>query len=164
MIVYHGSCMEIQNPDVSFSKNYLDFGKGFYVTSYKKQAEKWAKRKAIRQNGKAIVNVYELNDDLSASKVLRFAGENEQWLDFVCDCRNGKTVNDSYDIIIGSVADDDVFKTVDMYFRGLWSKEQALLELRYSRSNDQICMTKQEAIIAQLKFIESYQVVDNYEK
>lgn len=163
MIVYHGASIEVENPDVSFSKEYLDFGKGFYVTTFKQQAEKWARRKAIRQNGKAFVNVYELNDDLLSLNVLRFAGEDEQWLDFVCDCRDGKTVNDAYDIIIGNVADDDVFKTVDMYFRGLWSKEQALHELRYSKSNDQICIVKQEVIHTHLKFIESYQVVNNYE-
>ena len=108
-------------------------------------------------------NIWILEEALSASNVLRFAGEDEQWLDFVCACRDGKPVNEVYDIIIGNVADDDVFKTVDMYFRGLWSKEQALNELRYSKSNDQICIAKQEAIISQLKFVESYQVVDENE-
>ena len=46
MILYHGTNKEIQKADVSFSKNYLDFGKGFYLTTYKEQAEKWALRKA----------------------------------------------------------------------------------------------------------------------
>ena len=30
-----------------FSKKYLDFGKGFYVTTFQSQAEKWAKRKCL---------------------------------------------------------------------------------------------------------------------
>ena len=42
MTVFHGSNMEIKNPAVSFSKNYLDFGKVFYVTTFQNQAEKWA--------------------------------------------------------------------------------------------------------------------------
>lgn len=42
MTVFHGSNKEIQLPDVSFSKNYLDFGKGFYLTTYQNQAEKSA--------------------------------------------------------------------------------------------------------------------------
>ena len=41
MTVYHGSILEIQNPDVIHSKKYLDFGKGFYVTSIREQAERW---------------------------------------------------------------------------------------------------------------------------
>lgn len=163
MIVYHGSSMEVKEPDIAHSKEYLDFGKGFYLTTFKKQAERWALRKAIRQNGKAIVNVYELNDDFSNTEILQFEGENEQWLDFVCDCRDGKSVNDKYDIIIGNVADDDVFKMVDMYFRGIWDKKKALEELRYSKSNDQICITKQKTLNEELKFKESYQVVDNNE-
>lgn len=39
MILYHGTNKEIRKADVSFSKNYLDFGKGFYLTTYKEQAE-----------------------------------------------------------------------------------------------------------------------------
>lgn len=48
MIVFHGSNMEIRSPNVSFSKNYLDFGKGFYVTSYQIQVERWLyERRAV---------------------------------------------------------------------------------------------------------------------
>ena len=52
--------------------------------------------------------------------------------------RNGQSLNKEYDIIIGNVEDDDVFKTVDMYFRGLWNKEKVLNELRYYKMNNQI--------------------------
>ena len=56
MIVYHGGTAIIENPDVKFSKKYLDFGRGFYVTTYKEQAEKWAKRRSMRNREKAVVN------------------------------------------------------------------------------------------------------------
>ncbi len=36
--------------------------------------------------------------------------KNEKWLDFVCGCRKGQPLNAEYDIVIGNVADDDVFK------------------------------------------------------
>ncbi len=48
MIVYHGSSLEIIKPEISYSKAYLDFGRGFYVTTFRSQAEKWALRKSIR--------------------------------------------------------------------------------------------------------------------
>lgn len=76
----------------------------------------------------------------------RVEAENEQWLDFVCACRKGEEINHNYDIIIGCVADDDVFKTVDMYFKGLWNKEKVLNELRYYKMNDQICIVNQKAL------------------
>lgn len=158
MTVFHGSNKEIQAPDVSFSKNYLDFGRGFYVTTYQNQAEKWAFRKSARYNGKPTVNVYTLTEDFSQCRILRFDNENEKWLDFVCSCRKGDNLNESYDMIIGNVANDDVFKTVDMYFRGLWDKNRTIEELRYYKMNDQICIVNQEVLTAVLKFEKSYLV------
>ena len=158
MIVYHGSSEIIKNPDVKFSKKYLDFGSGFYLTSFENQAKKWAIRKGMRQNKPGIVNIYELKDNWKDYNVLSFEEENEKWLDFVCACRKGENLNKDYDIIIGNVANDDVFKTVDMYFRGLWDKKRVLEELRYYKMNDQICIVKQEVLEQVLEFKDSYEV------
>ena len=113
-MVYHGTTQIIEHPDINHSKKYLDFGPGFYLTSYEDQSKKWALRKGLRQEKNSVVNVYELKENLENYRVLSFDKENEQWLDFVCACRKGEEINRSYDIIIGSVANDDVFKTVDM--------------------------------------------------
>lgn len=159
MIVYHGSIMEIQKPDISFSKKYLDFGKGFYVTTYQKQAEKWALRKGMRTGKNSVVNMYNLQEDMSNFRLLNFEGNDEAWLDFVCGCRQGEKIYQEYDIIIGNVADDDVFKTVDMYFRGIWDKNRAIAELKYYKKNNQIAFVNQEALDTVIKFKESYKVV-----
>lgn len=146
MIVYHGSIEIIKNPDVMHSKKYLDFGQGFYLTTFENQAKKWAARKGMRQKKTPIVNVYEMSEEWQNLKVLSFDKENEEWLDFVCACRKGEPLNKEYDIIIVNVADDDVFKTVDMYFRGLWDKKKVLSELRYYKMNNQICIVNQETL------------------
>lgn len=39
MIVYHGSTEIIKYPDVVHSKKYLDFGRGFYITTFENQAK-----------------------------------------------------------------------------------------------------------------------------
>lgn len=44
MIVYHGSSIEVAKPDIYHSRDNVDFGKGFYITSIKEQAAKWAAR------------------------------------------------------------------------------------------------------------------------
>ena len=49
MIVYHGSTEIIKNPDVVHSKKYLDFGRGFYITTFENQAKKWAVRKGMKR-------------------------------------------------------------------------------------------------------------------
>lgn len=158
MIVYHGSTKIIKNPQIGFSKKYLDFGEGFYVTTFQDQAEKWAKRKTLRYGGKAFVNAYEMGDLTESFNILNFDSADEKWLDFVCGCRRGESLNQDYDIIYGNVADDDVFKTVDMYFRGLWDKEKTLNELRYYRQNNQFCFVTQVAIDSLLKFSRNYEV------
>lgn len=158
MIVYHGTTMEIQNPDVTFSKNYLDFGKGFYLTTFQKQAEKWALRKSLRKKASAIVNVYEMAEKFTQFKVLSFEKETEQWMDFVCACRRGEKIYQKYDIIIGNVADDAVFKTIDMYSRGIWNKKKALNELRYYKMNNQICIVNQDVLNEILIYKQCYNV------
>ena len=142
-------------------RKYLDFGRGFYITTFENQAKKQAVRKGMRQEKVAIVNVYELSEEWDNFKVLSFEKEKEKWLDFVCACRKGQPLNKKYDIIIGNVADDDVFKTVDMYFRGLWDKEKVLEELRYYKMNNQICIVNQEALNRLITFKRAYEVENN---
>ena len=160
MIAYHGTTVQIEHPDVLHSKKYLDFGKGFYLTTYKEQAERWALRKAARLGGDAVVNIYEL-DDLADYNVIDFGFDDEAWIDFVCSCRKGDECYKAYDAIIGAVADDDVFKTVDMYARGIWDKERVIQELRYYKKNNQICIVNQSVLDKALCFKKSYKVGDN---
>lgn len=158
MIVYHGTTIIVDKPSSNYSNRFLDFGVGFYVTADKKQAENWAGRKAIRLNANAIVNQYNLSDDLTTYKGLVFKYEDEKWLDFVANCRKGKDVFKNYDFVSGSVANDDVFLTVDMYMRGIWDKNRALKEIRYYKTSHQICLISQTLIKNELKFIEYYEV------
>lgn len=72
MIVYHGSSEIVKQPDVLHSYRALDFGKGYYVTSVREQAERWARRKADLTGGKAIVNQYRMSDNTSGLLVKTF--------------------------------------------------------------------------------------------
>lgn len=156
MKVYHGSNQQIDKPNIEFSKKYLDFGKGFYLTTYKEQAEKWALRKATRLGGNATINIYELSENFNSYKICKFETENELWLDFVCASRKGALDYKQYDLVMGGVADDDVFKTIDMYLNQIWTKDKVLEELRYYQENNQICIINQEILDNKLLFIESY--------
>lgn len=44
MKLYHSSTVAVANPDTVHSRDYLDFGKGFYLTSIYDQAIKYAQR------------------------------------------------------------------------------------------------------------------------
>lgn len=157
MIVYHGTTLEIKKPDISHSKTHLDFGVGFYTTSYSKQAERWASRKGMRLSKPAVVNVYEV-EELTGYRVKRFEDTDREWLQFVVDCRNGKDVYKDYDAVIGNVADDDVFKCVGMYMNGVWDEKRTLDELCFFQKNDQIAFLTQKIIDDKVTFIEMYEV------
>ena len=44
MKLYHGSTVIVDKPLVSYGRENLDFGKGFYTTNMQSQAEKWVQR------------------------------------------------------------------------------------------------------------------------
>lgn len=153
MIVYHTSYVRVESPDTAHSRDFLDFGRGFYLTEIREQAEKYAER-FLRRNKEAWLNVYELNDNIENGRVLRFDAYDERWLDFVMNCRRGGAV-DGYDMIVGGIADDKVFRTIDLYFSGDITKEEALRRLIYERPNMQICICADRILKEQLKFIDS---------
>ena len=152
MIVYHGSSEVVRQPDILHSYHALDFGKGFYVTSVRGQAERWARRKASLVGGRAIVNQYQMDDDMTGLRVKRFPDDLAEWIDFVCNCRDGKPDYQDYDLIIGKVANDKVFRVVDMYHSGIWDKERALKEIRAYPNYDQLAFITQRAIDKLLRF------------
>lgn len=159
MIVYHGSIEIIEKPDVKHSYRMLDFGMGFYVTTVREQAQRWAKRKAdIFGKNKAIVNSYQMNDDVNGFLVKSFGEDLIEWIDFVCRCRDGEKDYLKYDLIFGKVANDKVFRVVDMYHTGIWDKERALKEIKVYPSYDQIAFVSQRAINGLLRF-ESFEEV-----
>lgn len=162
--VYHGSYIEITTPDLTFSRNNLDFGKGFYVTSNQEQALRWARR-WLRRGHKAILNSYSFSDELIAKlnlKVKTFPSYDLEWLHYVADNRNGNDKSD-YDIVCGGVANDKVFNTLELFFDGLIPEDQALLRLKYEKPNNQICIRKQVLIPTSLSFISSVEVSDGGE-
>ena len=155
VIVYHGSCDIVRTPDIKHSYRNLDFGKGFYVTTVREQAERWARRKAGLSGGKAIVNQYLMSNNMDDFSVKTFSSDLMEWIDFVCDCRDGRLVYEKFDIIIGKVANDQVFRVVDMYKSGIWDKERAIREIKVYANYDQIAFISQDAIDKLLKY-ESY--------
>ena len=78
-------------------------------------------------------------------KILKFDSYSESWLDFVLNCRREKDDTD-YDLVIGGVANDQVFNTVELFFDGLIDKVEAINRLRYEKPNLQICFRTEKAL------------------
>ncbi|GAA0708546.1 DUF3990 domain-containing protein [Paraclostridium ghonii] len=161
MKLYHGSYCEVKNPDISFSRDSLDFGKGFYLTDIKKQALDWIDR-FIQRGKSGCLNSYTINLDEIKSKyrTKEFLSYDMGWLDFILDCRNGSKVYLEYDVIIGGIADDKVYNNIELYEYELITKEEALKRLKYHKPNNQICITNQEILDIYLEFNECEAISD----
>ena len=59
MILYHGSNVVIDVIDLARCRPHKDFGKGFYLTSIKDQAEKMARRVSLIYGGEPAVTCFE---------------------------------------------------------------------------------------------------------
>lgn len=55
MILYHGSYCEVKIPDLSKCSDFKDFGKGFYLTSSKEQAEKFINTSLKKAEAQGII-------------------------------------------------------------------------------------------------------------
>ena len=64
MILYHGSNMLVQNPEVRKTVYTKDFSWGFYCTNNYEQAERWS----IKGHRAGVVNVYEYTKSRSSRK------------------------------------------------------------------------------------------------
>lgn len=157
MRLYHSSNIIVEHPDTLHSRQYLDFGRGFYLTSIYDQAVRYAQR-FKRRGQQAWLNTYELSEEnLGQWNVKRFKTYNKQWLDFVAQCRDGKDVGD-YDMVIGGIANDRVIITLDRYFTGEITQKEALGLLRFEKPNIQYCIRSEQMLQACLTFIDSEQI------
>lgn len=145
MMLYHGSYVEIEKPDIAHSRPNVDFRCGFYVTPLYEQAKKWC-GKFKRRGQKGIISKYVYDEALENTlKVLKFDAYSEEWLEFILQCRSGQDTTD-YDLVIGGVANDKVFNTVELYFDGLIDKTEAINRLRYEKPNLQMCFRAEKAL------------------
>lgn len=155
MICYHGSDVMVDNPKILGSKRPLDFGDGFYTTTSEVQAKNWALKVSYRNNTThKYINKYEFNLEEAKKHliVIYFEKADEKWLDFICDNRNRKDTG-NYDIVIGPVADDKVYRVVVEYENGDVDKEVALKKLKTEMLCDQILFHSEESL-KYLKFID----------
>ena len=136
MTVYHGGYQPVANPEIRIGRNTKDFGPGFYCTIIKEQAQRWAKRYDTK-----VVSIYEVK--LSPSvKIKEFKEMTDEWLDFIVECRSGKL--HEYDIVIGAMADDQIYNYVSDYVDGTITREQfwVLAKFKYPTHQINFCTEK----------------------
>lgn len=160
MVLYHGTTLEIREPQIIKTELGRDFGFAFYTTDIRDQAERWAIRRAKIESRKinapvqAIVNVYEWSNTKRLAEK-HFDGTSMEWLELVVKCRSDTTFIHGYDIVSGKIANDNVGETVSYVMQGIMRKEDAVERLKFEKINNQIAFCSVEAL-KQLMFVKSY--------
>jgi len=149
MVIFHGSDVAVTQPKILAVSRLLDFGQGFYTTSSLEQAKRWARRVKERKNSKEqIISVYEF--DISEAeknlKIIQFDSPNHEWLHFVTACRMGKETVHEYDIVMGPVANDNVYATIQLFETGLLSEAETIIRLKVEKIFDQILFHTEKSL------------------
>ena len=146
LIVFHGSCSQFKEVDLTKSRNRRDFGVGFYTTLLYEQSEIWAKRLAMRKAENAYYVYKFIFEESHSLDVKRFNSLDEDWLEFVKVNRIKGGVQHSFDVVIGPVADDYTTETVQLYISETITCEEAINRLRYSKVNNQVSFHTSKAL------------------
>ena len=157
MKLYHGSIVTVRKPNLRQGRPNTDYGKGFYTTVDFDQAARWARIRRDRAGeGNAMVSVYEVDDNLLSDgvlKIMEYNGATKEWLDFVVANRRFAPLHD-YDIVLGPVANDNLYATISLYENGELSAEAAVVQLKTHVLFNQVSFHTDKAL-SQLRFVES---------
>ena len=133
--LYHGSFVSVESPLVGVGRRELDFGPGFYVTSLREQAERWARRVCVvRAVNTPVISIYQFDEESLPNDIRRIYLEHYdlRWL-----------------------ANDQVIDTVEDYYAGRITVEQAIGQLRFARPTHQMCIRNQIIVDNCLHFVNS---------
>lgn len=162
MRVYHASTLEIRRPRIVNRFATLDFGTGFYTTLNEEQARDFACKVFARRgrDGCPTVNIYEVDLNLMRERLslLEFEAPDRSWLEFVVHNRRyGRSPECTADVVIGPVANDDVFQTVALYEAGQIDEDAAIARFKVKNLFNQVLFCN-DAALSQLSFVGSYVV------
>lgn len=178
MTLYHGSYCEVQAPDLTKCAKNKDFGKGFYLTTSKKQAENFARISTTRAIYNGIADKDQLYGFVSAFRtetvellsVKMYLDADEDWLHCVVGHRKKGSFPDlvqslkQFDVIAGKIANDNTNVTITTYIAGAFgtigtreADNICMSLLLPERLKDQFCFRTDQAMKC-LTFVESEQV------
>ena len=150
MKLFHGSNVEIDSISLAMCRPYKDFGRGFYLTDIEDQAERMAVRVSRIYGGTPVVNSYEIEENFRNIPDLRIKDfgvrTTEEWAKFVMNNRSRAFTDEKsdlcnkdnkYDIVIGSVADDNMALLFRQYENEIIDFDTLLKGMIYKKTSSQ---------------------------
>ena len=135
--LYHGSNVEVVTPLVGVGRVNLDFGRGFYLSPDRQQAEKMAIFRSKVLGNAPIVTEFSFDERKLYDGTLRFLSFDsytEEWAKFVLKNREeSDSFQDDYDVIYGPIANDKVGLQIRKLKDGTIDKAEFLNRLKYMK-------------------------------
>ena len=167
MILYHGSYIEVRQPDLALCREGKDFGKGFYLTTDREQAKRFVRQSVIRaaQRGDVprsrafgFVSCFSFSEE-SSLRAYHFEEADIPWLHCIVSHRKRNSIPGErkkwkgFDLISGKIANDFTNAVITTYLDGGYGKigsenagRTAISLLEPDRLNDQLCFRTTKAL------------------
>jgi hypothetical protein len=138
MILYHGTNTDFETIDLSKSMPNKDFGRAFYLTDLKPQAEQMAATKVLLSGGISQVLTYQFDEELLSSTSLNvkiFKEYSKEWAEFIFANRDLDPMDfqHPYDIVYGPIADDRVGVQIRKFRDRYITIDELITALRYMK-------------------------------
>ena len=158
MILYHGSNQKIHHIDLNMCQPYKDFGKGFYLTSLKNQAENMANRVTRLYGCRPCITAFSLDEAIFEDhqmKIMNFETPCKDWALFVMNNRDKKYTDvknplcnqdNKYDMVTGAIANDDLAFLFRTFSRGLIDIDALIKGLEYKQLTNQYSFHTEKAV------------------
>lgn len=163
--LYHGTSVEFDTIEIDKCKARTDFGKGFYLGNDKARALNFAERKAQFHGTKPIVYEYDFyTEGLALFDRLKFETVNEEWARVISLFRTESALLGDLsekDLIIGPVADDQVWRFTVLYLNEKISIQEFLEKAKPYERFTQYCFKTERSLgmlrrVGELKDMSSF--------
>jgi hypothetical protein len=156
----------VKKVDLEKCRPFKDFGRGFYLTTIKSQAEDMASRVSRIYGGEPVISTFILDEAaLSGLNVREFEKPSTNWAEFVINNRNRSFIDISspennhdnkYDIVIGPVANDDMALLFRQLTDGIITIEMLSGEMEFKQLTNQYSFHTVQAVKALMYKEESH--------
>ena len=162
MTVYHGGLAAIPVPRIIRGDRIGDFGVGFYTTTDYDQARRFVLRKcAVEGCANGVISIYTVPDDIlirPGLSVKQFSSATEEWVEFVFANRRVALYEHGFDLVLGPVANDQVYASLALFEDGQIGHEELIRRLMSRKLVDQLLFHTDKSL-SLLRFTSSLEIL-----
>lgn len=159
MIIYHGSTVLVESRRSASVIHSLISEQAFIRPHLSIKQSVGQKSKCAESKNIGYVSIYEFDFELAQkqAEIYHFTHADMEWLQFVVGNRRGETPEKMFDMHIGPVADDNVYRSIRLFETGVLDAEETVKRLKTEVLQDQWTFHT-EKMLSYIRFIDSKEI------